>query len=101
MTDEEMIENLKCVIADISVQCERLKSENAELRARLNRAIELPPGDRVWYIAEDEEGQESYIISKPTDSLTVEELKYEMDKKYFTTREVAEARLAEPKGGKK
>lgn len=44
MTDEEMIENLKCVIVDISEQCERLKSENAELRARLDNAVELP----VW-----------------------------------------------------
>lgn len=41
MTDEEMIENLKCVIADISEQCERLKSENTELRARLDKAVEL------------------------------------------------------------
>lgn len=64
-------------------------TEVAELRARLDKAIELPPGDRVWYIAEDEEGQESYIISKPTNSLTVEELKYAMDKKYFSTREEA------------
>ena len=33
MTNEEMIESLKCVIADISEQCEQLKAENAELRA--------------------------------------------------------------------
>lgn len=77
-----------------------LKAENAELRARLDKAVELPSGDRVWFITEDEEGEESYIISKPTGCLTVDEL-YEMDKKYFPTREVAEARLAEPKGGKK
>lgn len=100
MTNEEMIENLKCVIADISVQCEQLKAENAALRERLDKAVELPPGDRVWYIAEDEEGQESYIISKPTISLTVEELKYEMDKKYFSTRAAAEACLVELKRGK-
>lgn len=36
MTNEEMIENLKCVIADISEQCEQLKAENAELRERLD-----------------------------------------------------------------
>ena len=99
MTNEEMIENLKCVIADISEQCERLKAENAELRERLDKAVELPPGDRVWYIAEDEEGAESYIISKPTSSLAVEELKYEIGKKYFTTREAAEKR-AELNGDK-
>lgn len=76
---------------------DELTAENAELRQRLDKAIELPPGDRVWYIAEDEEGQESYIIPKPTSSLTVEELKYEMDKKYLSTREAAEARLKELK----
>lgn len=27
MTNEEMIENLKCVIADISKQCEELQAE--------------------------------------------------------------------------
>lgn len=75
-----------------------LKTENAELRARLDRAIELPAGDRVYYITEDEEGQESYIIPKPTSSLTVEELKYAMDEKYFSTRAAAEARLAKLKG---
>lgn len=42
MTNEEMIENLKCVIADISVQCEHLKAENAALKERLEKAAELP-----------------------------------------------------------
>ena len=82
----------------ISDEIYSLRAENAELREKVKRVIELPPGDKVWYIAEDEEGQESYIISKPTDSLTVEELKYEMDKKYFSTREAAKARLVELKG---
>lgn len=77
------------IILNALEKSERIETENAELRARLDKAIELPPGDRVWYIAEDEEGQESYIISKPTNSLTVEELKYAMDKKYFSTREEA------------
>ena len=78
-------------------EIEKLQSENAALRDRLEKAWELPFGDRVWFITEDEEGAESYIISKPTDLLTVDEL-YEMGKKYFTTREAAEARLAELKG---
>lgn len=78
----------------------RLTAENAELHERLDKAIELPPGDRVWYIAQDEEGQESYIIPKPTDSLTVEELKYTMGKKYLPTHEAAEARLKELQGDK-
>ena len=41
MTDEEMIENLKCVIADISAQCKQLEAENAALRERLEKAVEL------------------------------------------------------------
>lgn len=51
MTDEEMIENLKCVIADISEQCELLKAENAALRERLEKAVELPfaIGDMAYY----------------------------------------------------
>ena len=41
MPDEKMIENLKCVIADISEQCELLKAENAALRERLEKAVEV------------------------------------------------------------
>ena len=78
-------------------EIEKLQSENAALGERLGKAVELPFGDRVWFITEDEEGAESYIISKPTDLLTVDEL-YEMGKKYFTTREAAESRLDELKG---
>ena len=50
MTNEEMIENLKCVIADIFEQCEQLKAENAALRERLEKAVELPckVGDKVY-----------------------------------------------------
>lgn len=93
-----------CKVPDIDKPVEdlcdyvlKLRMENAALHERLEKAIELPSGDRVWYIAKDEEGQESYIIPKPTSSLTVEELKYAMDKKYFLTREAAEARLKEIK----
>ena len=52
MTNEEMIENLKCVIADISEQCEQLKAENAALRERLEKAVELPCkiGDEVYEV---------------------------------------------------
>ena len=79
---------------------EQFKAENTTLRERLKNAVELPSGDRVWFITEDEEGKESYIISKPTDCLTVDEL-YEIGKKYFTTPEAAKAYLAERKGGNK
>ena len=99
--DKEIIKLLDMEGMPLSVYAaryiEKLQAENAELRERLDRAVELPSRDRVWYIAKDEEGQESYIIPKPTSSLTVEELKYEMDKKYFSTREAAEARLTEIK----
>lgn len=91
-TKEKVILILTKLLAEKSEllgKTEKLETELAELRARLDKTIELPSGDRVWYIAEDEEGQESYIISKPTGSLTVEELKYAMDKKYFSTREEA------------
>ena len=79
---------------DLVEQIEQLKAENAALRERLDKSVELPSEDRVWFITEDEEGEESYIISKPTDRLTVDEL-YEIGKKYFTTREAAEVHLAE------
>lgn len=80
----------KCII-------ETLQAENAALRERLDKAVALPSGDRVWFITEDEEGKESYIVSKPTDWITVDEL-YEIGKKYFPNRAEAEARL---KGGEK
>jgi hypothetical protein len=38
MTNEEMIENLRCVLADVSEQCEQLKSENAALRKKASGA---------------------------------------------------------------
>lgn len=123
MTDEEMIKAMEICVSpgmpcddcplveqrdcdEISRQYfyarfKELKAENAALCERLEKAVELPPGDRVWYIAKDEEGQESYIIPKPTISLTVEELKYEMDKKYFSTREAAEERQKKLQGGEK
>ena len=54
MTDKETIENLKCVIADISEQCEELKAENAALRERLEKAVDLPriihPNEMEWHI---------------------------------------------------
>ena len=64
MTDEKMIENLKCVIADISAQCEQLKAENAALKERLEKAVKAPVkiGDIVYNVVpycfrcEDDEG---------------------------------------------
>lgn len=45
MTNEEMIENLKCVIADIFEQCEQLKAENAALYKAFEWALDR--GDDV------------------------------------------------------
>ena len=92
LSTPEYIKNYKRIIAD-------LQAENAALKERLEKAVELPSGNRVWFITEDEEGKESYIISKPTNCLTVDEL-YEIGKKYFTTREAAEMQLAELEGEK-
>lgn len=78
----------------LKIYIDYLEAENAALRERLDKAVELPSGDRVWFITEDEEGEESYIISKPTDCLTVDEL-HKIGEKYFTIREVAEMRLTE------
>lgn len=83
MTDEEMIENLKCVIVDLTEQNNELKSENAELKARLEKAVELPriihPNSHEWHIQYQ---YESGIIT--------------YDIRYSEVK--AEARLAELKG---
>lgn len=145
MPDEKMIENLKCVIADISEQCELLKAENAALRERLSKAVELPCkiGDTVYGIGftdcDDRTETDPKIKKKIFNTCLImgghcEKCKYghmaieefvcthiqigengimgsnvlvvgEKNENYhsenvFTTREAAEARLAELKGGK-
>ena len=122
MTEQETIEGLKCVIADISGQCERLQAENAALRERLEKAVELPckVGDTIFYVQyfcdykgcdsttqqfccgckemiEREKHKEKYVICEK--SFVLKDLE-KIGKKYFTTREAAEARLAELKGEK-
>ena len=39
MTGEEMIENLQCVVNDISEQCNKLNAENAALRENRTKAV--------------------------------------------------------------
>ena len=101
----------------------RLKAENAALRERLEKAVELPckVGDTIFYVQyfcdykgcdsttqqfccgckemiEREKHKEKYVIcEKPFVLKDLEKI----GKKYFTTREAAEARLAELKGEKK
>lgn len=53
MTDEEMIENLRCVLADVSEQCKQLQAENAALRERLERSVELPRTEISPYDSND------------------------------------------------
>lgn len=99
----------------------RLIAENSELKARLERSIELPckPGDTIFYVQyfcdykgcdsttrqfccgckemiERERRNEKYVICEKSFELKDFE---EVGKKYFTTREAAEARLEELKGG--
>ena len=68
MPDEKMIENLKCVIADISEQCELLKAENAALKERLGKAItpEFKIYEDVYFIDYvDEKGYSDHTTGKP------------------------------------
>lgn len=109
MTEQETIEGLKCVIADISEQCERLKAENAALRERLDKAVELPcESDDIFYrffqypaeMVEDiacgfrkEKDGELYVCSANSESwYNVKECEF--------SREAAEERLKELKGEK-
>lgn len=117
MPDEKIIENLKCGITDIDIseQCEQLKAENAELRARLEKAVELPVniGDKIWEIFDNTLIFERYVYhiglseNRTTFWLTGESGVFYLgeveltDYKniWFTTRAEAEARLKELQGG--
>ena len=109
--------------SDTLAYIERLKEENAELRERLSRAVELPckVGDTIFYVQyfcdykgcdsttqqfccgckemiEREKHKEKYVICEK--SFVLKDLE-KIGKKYFTTREAAEAKLAELKGEEK
>ena len=96
---------------------ERLQAENAALKERLEKAVELPckVGDTIFYVQyfcdykgcdsttqqfccgckemiEREKHKEKYVICEK--SFVLKDLE-KMGKKYFTTREAAEARLVE------
>lgn len=108
--------------AAMKVYISYLESENAALRERLEKAVELPckVGDTIFYVQyfcdykgcdsttqqfccgckemiEREKHKEKYVICEK--SFVLKDLE-KIGKKYFTTREAAEARLAELKGGK-
>lgn len=105
----------------LKIYIDHLEEENAALRERLEKAVELPVklGDTVYYLQyfcdykgcdsttqqfccgckemiEREKSKEYYVIrGKPFELKDFPKI----GKKYFTTREAAEARLAELKGG--
>lgn len=100
---------------------EQLKAENAELRERLEKAVELPVkvGDTVWlvgYIHVSADAHLQCVEAKITDLMMMKDLvRYgaqegdwcheftndAIGEWVFTTREAAEARLAELKGEEK
>lgn len=97
-----------------------LKAENAALRERLEKAVELPVkvGDTVWlvgYIHVSADAHLQCVEAKITDLMMMKDLvRYgaqegdwcheftndAIGEWVFITREAAEARLAEPNGGK-
>ena len=109
--------------ATLKIYIDYLEAENAALRERLEKAVELPckVGDTIFYVQyfcdykgcdsttqqfccgckemiEREKRKEKYVICEKSFALKDFE---KIGKKYFTTREAAEARLAELKGEKK
>ena len=108
--------------ATLKIYIDHLEAENADLRERLEKSVELPckVGDTIFYVQyfcdykgcnsttqqfccgckemiEREKHKEKYVICEKSFALKDFE---KIGKKYFTTREAAETRLAELKGGK-
>lgn len=84
------IDEYRCVIADISEQCEQLKAENASLRARLDKAVILPCAYNTFGGRRQLVYGKYYILKKtPHGSLTTE---------CFSSEKRQLARLAELKG---
>lgn len=109
MTNEEMIENLRCVLADVSEQCEQLKSENAALRERLEKAVELPARvmiERTIVNGKFKPTQKAQAFNGRIGVVYRDETRYKgllvdiCSEKVFDY-EAAEARLAELKGENK
>ena len=117
------VENLTRTLEEGGEEYRALQSENAQLRARLEKAVELPckVGDTIFYVQyfcdykgcnsitqqfccgckemiEREKHKETYVICEKSFALKDFE---KIGKKYFTTREAAEFRLAEQEGGER
>lgn len=104
--EEKMLVAIKFYSDAGAEEIKRLETENAELRERLSRAVELPckVGDKLYEIIEGEvqgERVENYRIDNMGIWVTVQ-LKFGTStillneaRKIFLTREAAEARLKE------
>ena len=110
-----MIENLKCVIEDLKEQNRELEAENAKLKARLDKAVELPcrVRDMIYVIREngvqelevksielvDYNSANKYVVR--CSRVANDDFIYLADNVYgvcwFTHRTEAEAKLAELK----
>ena len=107
---DKLIEGLKCVIADISEQCEQLKAENAALRERLEKAVELPckVGDKLYFVNEylrtpriEEYNIKAVMLLSSCIRIYVDDVVYFLeDDDVCFSLEAAEARLAELGGEK-
>ena len=120
--EEKMLVAIKLYSEAGAEEIKRLEAENAALRERLKKATLLPckVGDTIFYVQyfcdykgcdsttqqfccgckemiEREKHKEKYVICEK--SFVLKDFE-EIGKKYFTTHEAAEARLAELKGGK-
>lgn len=104
---------------DLVEQIEQLKSENAALRERLEKTVELPckVGDTIYSldhfdlkIRENKVIAITFLLSNSVNHLEVQAHNFrgavasfesiDFGKDVFTDRSAAEARLAELKGGK-
>lgn len=119
--EEKMLVAIKLYSEAGAEEIRRLEVENADLRKRLENAVELPckVGDTIFYVQyfcdykgcdsttqqfccgckemiEREKHKEKYVICEK--SFVLKDIE-KIGKKYFTTREAAESRLAELKGG--
>ena len=116
--EEKMLLAIKLYSEGGAEEIKRLEAENAELRARLNKAVELPckVGDKVYCIHGISNPE---ILEWQVNEIRITDYNYMLQlgrvgtkdyrneasqfygKWWFVTHEAAEARLEELKGGKK
>lgn len=114
VTHEKELKDLKELITKIEAENEQLKAENAALRKQISEMV-MPPctlGDTLYITSfcfgdgYDESGNATHTCGWQITETKVDEKNfYKMcdlvrNEKAFFSREAAEARLAELKGGK-